>query len=93
MYFKKIYMHGFKSFADPVTIEFHKGITCIVGPNGSGKEQYFRCHQMGAGRTESKDASRRQNGRGHILRNSKPQIQRHGGGNTDDRQLEAIYFP
>ena len=37
MYFKKIYMHGFKSFADPVTIEFHKGITCIVGPNGSGK--------------------------------------------------------
>ena len=23
MYFKKIYMHGFKSFADPVTIEFH----------------------------------------------------------------------
>ena len=37
MYFKKIYMHGFKSFADPVTIEFHRGITCIVGPNGSGK--------------------------------------------------------
>ena len=47
MYFKKIYMHGFKSFADPVTIEFHKGITCIVGPNGSGKEQYFRCHTDG----------------------------------------------
>jgi chromosome segregation protein len=30
-------MQGFKSFADPVTIEFREGITCIVGPNGSGK--------------------------------------------------------
>lgn len=37
MYFKKIYMHGFKSFAEPVTIDFNDGITCIVGPNGSGK--------------------------------------------------------
>ena len=30
-------MQGFKSFADPVTIEFDRGITCVVGPNGSGK--------------------------------------------------------
>ncbi|MBQ3292179.1 MAG: chromosome segregation protein SMC [Mogibacterium sp.] len=30
-------MQGFKSFADPVTIEFNEGITCIIGPNGSGK--------------------------------------------------------
>lgn len=37
MYFKRIEMHGFKSFAEPVCIEFHEGITCIVGPNGSGK--------------------------------------------------------
>ena len=37
MYFKKIDMHGFKSFAEPVAIEFDQGITCIVGPNGSGK--------------------------------------------------------
>jgi len=37
LYFKKIEMHGFKSFAEPVTIDFNEGITCIVGPNGSGK--------------------------------------------------------
>lgn len=37
MHFKRIDMHGFKSFAEPVSVEFGKGITCIVGPNGSGK--------------------------------------------------------
>ena len=37
MYFKRIEMHGFKSFAEPVVIDFHPGVTCIVGPNGSGK--------------------------------------------------------
>ncbi len=37
MLFKKIEMHGFKSFAEPITIEFSEGIIGIVGPNGSGK--------------------------------------------------------
>jgi len=37
MYFKRLEMHGFKSFAEPVVIDFHEGVTCIVGPNGSGK--------------------------------------------------------
>ena len=37
MVFKRIELNGFKSFADPVVIEFTDGITCIVGPNGSGK--------------------------------------------------------
>ena len=37
MYFKRLELNGFKSFADPVTIEFTEGMTCIVGPNGSGK--------------------------------------------------------
>lgn len=59
MYFKRLEMHGFKSFAEPAVIEFHEGVTCIVGPNGSRKEQYKRRHKMGAGRTESQDAQRR----------------------------------
>ncbi len=37
MYFKRLEINGFKSFADPVVIEFTDGMTCIVGPNGSGK--------------------------------------------------------
>ena len=37
MYLKEIKAHGFKSFADNITIELNQGITGIVGPNGSGK--------------------------------------------------------
>lgn len=37
MFFKRLDLHGFKSFAEPVSIEFDRGITCVVGPNGSGK--------------------------------------------------------
>lgn len=37
MYLKKIEIHGFKSFADRVKLEFLPGINAVVGPNGSGK--------------------------------------------------------
>jgi chromosome segregation protein len=34
---RKIRLHGFKSFADRTELEFHDGVTAIVGPNGCGK--------------------------------------------------------
>jgi chromosome segregation protein len=37
MYLKRVEIQGFKSFADPITIDFKDGVTCIIGPNGSGK--------------------------------------------------------
>ena len=37
VYLKKIIAHGFKSFADNITIDFDNSIVGIVGPNGSGK--------------------------------------------------------
>ncbi|MGQ9619285.1 MAG: AAA family ATPase, partial [Candidatus Aminicenantia bacterium] len=37
MFIKKIELQGFKSFYKRTKIEFHPGVTAIVGPNGCGK--------------------------------------------------------
>jgi len=37
VHLKSVTLRGFKSFASATTLRFEPGITCVVGPNGTGK--------------------------------------------------------
>jgi len=37
MHLKRLEIHGFKSFADTIKLDFEPGVTAVVGPNGCGK--------------------------------------------------------
>lgn len=67
MYLKRIETIGFKSFADKTVVEFERGVTAVVGPNGSGRV-IFQIRFVGYRRAVGKKFTWWENGRYYLRR-------------------------
>ena len=47
MFLKSLTLKGFKSFADPTTLDLAPGVSVVVGPNGSGKSNVVDAVDLG----------------------------------------------
>jgi chromosome segregation protein len=52
--FRRLRIAGFKSFAEPVTVEILPGLTGIVGPNGCGKSNVVEALRWGMGESSAR---------------------------------------
>src|SRR6201996_6063825 len=54
VHFRRLRIAGFKSFAEPVSVEIHPGLTGIVGPNGCGKSNVVEALRWAMGESSAR---------------------------------------
>src|SRR5271168_1128075 len=52
--FRRLRIAGFKSFAEPASVEILPGLTGIVGPNGCGKSNVVEALRWAMGETSAR---------------------------------------
>ena len=53
--FRRLRIAGFKSFAEPVSVEIMPGLTGVVGPNGCGKSNVVEALRWAMGENSARN--------------------------------------